>query len=309
MRYLNRLSLLSILFVVVLAAPAQDPAQPKAPGFFRRPPLPEGTTVQKDLAYGPHERNNLDLYIPKSDKPLPLVVWVHGGGWERGSKNNTGPSMDLLKEGYAVASVNYRLSQHAVFPAQIEDCKSAVRWLRANASKYNLDPDHVGAWGMSAGGHLVALLGTTDDAAFTTSEDNKKVSSRVQAVCDWFGPADFLHWGMVTASDPLAQNPSALSRLLGGLVPSKLDLARQASPVSYAGKSSAPFLIFHGDHDPLVPLQQSEELNDVLKRAGVESSLHVVKGGSHGGPAFMAPEIKQAEFEFFGKHLKSKTAN
>jgi len=307
MRYLKRLSFLAVL-VVALAAAAQDPAQPKVPGFFRRPPLPEGASVHKDLVYGPHERNNLDLYVPKSDKPLPLVVWVHGGGWERGSKNNTGPSMDLLKEGYAVASINYRLSQHGVFPAQIEDCKSAVRWLRANAGKYNFDADHVGAWGMSAGGHLVALLGTTDDAAFTPVDGNKKVSSKVQAVCDWFGPADFLRWGSVTSSDPIAQSPSALSRLLGGLVPNKMDLARQASPVTYAGKSSAPFLIFHGDRDFLVPLQQSEELNDTLKKAGVDSTLHVVKGGSHGGPAFMAPEIKVAEFEFFGKYLKAKEA-
>jgi acetyl esterase/lipase len=298
-----------VLLIAVFAAPAQDAAKepPKAttPGFFRRPPLPEGTTVHRDLAYGPHERNTLDLYLPKSDKPLPLVVWIHGGGWERGSKNNTGPSMDLLKEGYAVASVNYRLSQHAVFPAQIEDCKGAIRWLRKNAGKYNFDPDHVGAWGMSAGGHLVALLGTTDDTNFAPSDDNKNISSKVQAVCDWFGPADFLHWGTVTASDPLAQNPSALSRLLGGLIPDKMDLAKQASPVTYVGKSNAPFLIYHGDHDFLVPLQQSEELNDLLKKAGVESTLHVVKNGSHGGPAFMAPEIKQAEFEFFGKYLKS----
>jgi acetyl esterase/lipase len=235
MRLLTRFVVFSALLFVVVAAPAQQPAQPKAPGFVRRPPLPEGTTVHKDLSYGAHERNTLDLYIPKSDKPLPLVVWVHGGGWERGSKNNTGPSMDLLKEGYAVASINYRLSQHAVFPAQIEDCKSAICWLRLNAGKYNLDPERFGAWGMSAGGHLAALLGTTDDAAFCPANGDKKSSSKVQAVCDWFGPADFLHWGTMTISDPLAQQPSALSRLFGGLVPNKVELARQASPVTYAG--------------------------------------------------------------------------
>src|SRR5205823_8686811 len=115
------------------------------------------------LRYGPHlERNVLDLYRPpKAEGPVPLVIWVHGGGWQNGDKSRT-PALDLLARGYAVASINYRLSQHAPFPAQIHDCKAAVRFLRAHAAEYRLDPDRVGAWGMSAGGHLVALLGTSD---------------------------------------------------------------------------------------------------------------------------------------------------
>ena len=122
--------------------------------------------VLKDLPYveNGHARNKLDLYLPKDAKgPLPVVVWVHGGAWRAGSKDGCRAAW-LTGKGYAVASINYRLSQHAVFPAQIEDCKAAIRWLRANAGKYHFDPDHIGVWGESAGGHLVALLGTTGGA-------------------------------------------------------------------------------------------------------------------------------------------------
>ncbi|HEX4588895.1 MAG TPA: alpha/beta hydrolase [Gemmataceae bacterium] len=305
MRYLKRFLLPFTLLVAVVAAPAQDQVKTLP---VRRSIIPAGTTVLKDLAYGPHGRNKLDLYVPKSDTPLPLIVWVHGGGWEMGSKERTGPSLALLEKGFALASINYRLSSQAVFPAQIEDCKAAVRWLRANAKEHNLDPVHFGAWGMSAGGHLVALLGTTGDADFCSLDGGKDCSSAVQAVCDWFGPADFLHWGAITVNDPFARRPSPISRLFGGLVPDKLDVAKKASPILHVSKASAPFLIFHGDKDGMVPLQQSEALNEALKKAGVESALHVVKNAGHGGVGFMVPEVLQEEEAFFGKYLKSKLA-
>src|SRR5262249_24089734 len=138
-----------------------------------------------------HERQKLDLYLPdKADGPLPVVVWVHGGAWRQGSKNGC-PGVYLAARGFAVASVGCRLSHDAVFPAQIEDCKAAVRWLRANAKKYTLDPDHVGAWGASAGGHLVALLGTTGGMKDLEGKDGDlDQSSKVQCVVDWFGPTD-----------------------------------------------------------------------------------------------------------------------
>jgi acetyl esterase/lipase len=292
------------LAVLTLAGPAvaADRAEKKDPR------VPDGAKVERDLEYGPHGvGNRLDLYLPeKADEPRPLVIWVHGGGWEGGSKNGGGPSLDLLRKGYAVASINYRLSKDAVFPAQIEDCQAAVRWLRSHAKEYNLDPDHFGAWGMSAGGHLVALLGTSDDATFPVRVAGQQCSCGVQAVCDWFGPADFLHWGTLTVDNPLAQRPSAISRLFGGTVPEKQDLARKASPVTHVSKTSAPFLILHGDKDPIVPLQQSEELNELLKKAGVDSTLHVIKGNGHGGAGFMAAEVLQEEEAFFGKYLKAK---
>src|SRR5260370_39954354 len=161
----------------------------------QRPRFPEGTKSLRDLEYvkGGHERQKLDLYLPeKSDDPLPLIIWIHGGAWMAGSKENP-PGIELLKRGYALASINYRLSQHAKFPAQLEDCKAAIRWLRANATTYHLDPDRIGVWGASAGGHLVALLRTTGDVKELEGEEgNPQQSSGGQSVVDWFGPTDIL---------------------------------------------------------------------------------------------------------------------
>src|SRR5215475_12014047 len=150
-----------------------------------QPSLPSGTQKLKDLEYGHGSGRamHLDLYIPeKSDKPLPLIIWIHGGAWMAGSKDNPSPALRFLKDGYAVAQVGYRFSQEATFPAQIQDCKAAVRWLRANAEKYNLDSNKFIAWGASAGGHLVALLGVTGGVADLEGTVNDlKQSSRVQA--------------------------------------------------------------------------------------------------------------------------------
>ncbi len=161
--------------------------------------VPEGTTVHRNLEYvkGGHERQRLDLYVPeKADGPLPVIVWVHGGAWLTGSKEGGGPALPFVGKGYAVASINYRLSQHAKFPAQIEDCKAAIRWLRANAKTYNLDPGRFGVWGASAGGHLVALLGTSGDVKdLEGNAGTDDQSSRVQAVVDWFGPTDVTQMG------------------------------------------------------------------------------------------------------------------
>src|SRR5262249_44838326 len=156
-----------------------------------RPKLPEGTKAHANLEYVPggHARQRLDLYVPaKADTPLPVIVWVHGGAWLGGGKGGGGPAVPLVGKGYAVASINYRLSQHAVFPAQIEDCKAAIRWLRANAKTYNLNPERIGVWGASAGGHLVALLGTSGDALDREGKGgNADQSSRVQAAVGFFG--------------------------------------------------------------------------------------------------------------------------
>src|SRR5262249_12628746 len=148
--------------------------------------------IHRDLPYvtGGHQRQTLDLYLPSAEQPVPLIIWIHGGAWRVGSKEDDLP-LDYLAQGCAVASINYRLSQHALFPAQIEDCKAAVRWLRANATRFKLDPQRFGAWGPSAGGHLAALLGTTGAVRAFEVGANLVVSSRVQAVVDYFGPTDF----------------------------------------------------------------------------------------------------------------------
>ena len=269
-----------------------------------QPKPPTGVKVLRDLAYveGGHERNRLDLYLPeKAEGRLPVVVWIHGGAWYAGNKDDC-PAASWPTKGCAVASVNYRLSQHAVFPAQIEDCKAAIRWLRANAAKYSLDPDHIGVWGASAGGHLVALLGTTAGVKeWDRRGGNLDQSSRVQCVLDWFGPTELTTMGV--EGDPPG-SPVAL--LIGGPAQQNKDKARKASPLTYVNKDAAPFLIMHGDKDDIVPLRQSELLADALKKAGVEVTLQVVKGNGHGGPGFNTPESRKLIEEFFAKHLRNK---
>jgi acetyl esterase/lipase len=267
--------------------------------------LPEGTKVYRDLEYikGGHERQRLDLYLPeKADAPLPLIVWVHPGAWMFGSKNDVGPTLPFVQKGYAVASIGYRLSQQAQFPAQIEDCKAAVNWLRANAKKYNLDPERIGAWGASSGGHLVALLGTSGSVK---DLDGKKVpldqSSRVQAVVDWFGPTDITKMG---GGHDAPDSPEA--KLIGGPVQENKEKAARANPIAFVTKEAPPFLIMHGDNDPLVPFSQSELLVTALKNAGVDVTFRPVKGAGHGGPAFSSADNLRAVEEFLDKHLKAR---
>ncbi len=267
-------------------------------------------TVLRDIEYVPggHERQKLDLYLPDEsdsqpapDAKRPLIIWVHGGAWRAGSKQNC-PARRFVREGYAVASINYRLSQHAIFPAQIQDCKAAVRWLRANAGQYGYDPNRFGAWGASAGGHLVALLGTAGDVNEFDVGPNAGVSSRVQAVCDFFGPTDFTkmssYWSTMDHDSP--QSPE--SQLVGGAIQDNKDKVRRANPIAYATAHDPPFLIVHGDKDPLVPHNQSEMLYDALKNAGVDVTFYTVSGGGHGG--FKDPQVDILVAEFFNKHLR-----
>lgn len=275
------------------------------------PALPgAGPKSLRDLPYvtNGHERQKLDLFLPAgAGEPRPLVVWIHGGGWEGGNKDNC-PALGLLARGFAVASLNYRLSQHAPFPAQIEDCKAAVRWLRAHAAEYGIDPERIGTWGASAGGHLVALLGTTGHVRDFDRGENLDQSSRVQCVLDWFGPTDFLHWGegsLVSVVDP----KSPIVKLFGGPIRGREPLARSASPVTFVQKDAAPFLIMHGDKDALVPLQQSQELQGALQGAGVESNLEVLAGAGHGGGAFLSPDKTKLMTGFFERHLTKAPAH
>jgi acetyl esterase/lipase len=246
----------------------------------------------------------LDIYIPMLAKaPTPLIVFIHGGAWLQGSKDEA-PGTLLCRQGFAVASINYRLTQEAPFPAQIEDCKAAIRFLRANASKYNIDPKRVGVWGVSAGGHLAALLGTSCGVkALEGNLGNPDVDSCVQAVCDWCGPSDLVsvagQAGSRTKIDyESAQGPVA--KLLGGLQTDRRDLAIAASPVTYVDKTDPPFLIEHGDIDDLVPFAQSQELEEKLTQAGVPNKLFVIKGGGH---SFSNEEEFNHVGEFFKETL------
>jgi acetyl esterase/lipase len=243
----------------------------------------------------------LDLYVPKNAaKAPPVVIWIHGGGWEAGNRGDGCP-LPLAKAGFAYASIDYRLSQVAKFPAQILDCKAAVRWVRANAAKYHYNADKIGVVGASAGGHLVALLGTTnDDPQLEGSEGTTGVSSSVQAVVDYFGPTDFPSIVKQATAEQDANLDNPVTHLFGGTVADKADLARLASPISHVSPKACPFFILHGDHDNIVPLSQSTELNDALKTSGVSSQLVIVKGGGHG---FDDPASVAAAMEFLKQQL------
>lgn len=266
--------------------------------------------IQRDLIYKRVEGTalRLDLYLPKTvSAPLPAIIWIHGGGWHGGG-NERCPPASFVHDGYAAASIDFRLTAKAPFPAQIEDCKAAVRWLRANASKYNLDPNRIGVWGFSSGGHLAALLGTSGGVAeLEGNGDNMSYSSRVQAVCDVSGPADLVRLFQDVSGAPTATKPkvrAGVRALLGGSIEESKAMA--ASPIQYVSKDDPPFLIIHGDQDTTVPVSQSQSLAAALKAAGVEATLEIAKGRGHGqaGPSFQ-PVIKA----FFDKYLKKKQGN
>ena len=270
-------------------------AQPHTNQPPRSFPVPPGVEALRDLEYGRAGDRplRLDLYLPeKGQRPLPLIVWIHGGAWMAGSKNSPSPALTFTREGYAVAQVGYRLSQDAKFPAQIYDCKGAVRWLRANAEKYHLDANKFVAWGASAGGHLVALLGTSGGVAELEGDVNDlKESSRVQAVIDWFGPTDLLQIGGPPSDIPHNAPDSPESKLIGGALLENKDKAAKASPITYVSKAAPPFLIMHGDQDRTVPFNQSELLYGALKKAGVDATFIPMKGAGHGfgGPQAIEP--------------------
>ena len=296
------LILLAISLVTFSSAHAQQP-----------PRVPDGVKAQRNIAYveNGHERQKLDLYLPeKANAPMPLVIWIHGGGWAAGSKDNC-PALRFTERGYAVASIGYRLSGHAVFPAQIEDCKAAIRWLRAHAGEYHIDPKKFGAWGSSAGGHLVALVGTSGDVKQFDVGANLDQSSRVQAVCDYFGPTDITQMDVhALASAPFKHDSagSPESKLIGGAVQENKDKAARVNPITYVSSDDPPFLIVHGDKDPLVPHHQSELLFDSLKKSGVSAHFHTIHGAGHGGPGFAGKNIDDMVAAFFDERLKSSSA-
>jgi acetyl esterase/lipase len=266
--------------------------------------LPAGTSAHLDISYvtNGHALQKLDLYVPRTEGKVPLIIFVHGGGFSRGDKRGESP-LQFLAEGYAFASLNYRLSQDAIFPAQIEDCKAAVRWLRSNAVRLKLDPDRFGAWGTSAGGHLVAMLGTTGDTTVFDVGENLGVSSRVQAVADWFGPTDFLQMDAHRLPNGMGHDAagSPESRLIGGPIQRNKEKVARANPITYITAGDPPFLIAHGDNDRLVPHHQSVLLEAALKKAGVPVTFYTVKGGGHGFRNSTADALRK---DFFKKHLK-----
>jgi acetyl esterase/lipase len=287
----------SLIAIVAATAAAGSPGRSPVS-------VPEGTRQFRDLAYvtGGHPRQKLDLYLPREGKGLPLIICVHGGAFMTGDKADMVPA-DFLARGYAVASINYRLSGDALFPAQIRDCKAAVRWLRAHAAQYGLDPRRFAAWGASAGGHLVAMLGTTGGVKELDVGENASVSSRVQAVVDNYGPTDFLQMDAHRLPNGQAHDraDSPESRLVGGPIHERPEDVARANPITYVTRDAPPFLIVHGDSDPLVPHHQSELLEAALRRAGVPVTLYTVRGGGHG--RFSDPKVAELTRDFLARNL------
>ena len=258
-------------------------------------PVTNAKPQYQDRAYANlSPAQKLDLYLPHGFGPYPVVLMVHGGGFMFGDKADDisrAGTDSLLDNGFAVAVINYRLSGEAKAPAQIWDLKTAVRWLRAHASEYDLNPDRFGAWGASAGGNLVALLGTSCDIAALEGAElgYPGESSRIQAAIDWFGPVDFLQMDRQFAEFPDSQTHDAPdspeSVLIGAPIQMRPDLVKVVNPLTYITPSASPFLIQHGTADHLVPPQQSQKLYDaLLKAVGVEKvSLTLLKDAPHGG--------------------------
>ncbi len=292
------------LIFALLLLPASSPSslstQPESPSQG----LPSGAVVHRDLFYvaGGHDRQSLDLYLPPGASRAPLIIYIHGGAFRMGDKSR-GVPLEYLERGYAVASIGYRLSQHAIFPAQLEDCKAAVRWLRANAGRYGLDPFRFLAWGPSAGGHLAAMLGVTGDVRDFDVGDNLEFSSRVQAVVDYFGPTDFLQMDAHRLPGGMAHDApdSPESQLVGGPIQQHPERVARANPITYVSTDDPPFLIVHGDADPLVPHHQSVLLAAALEQAGVPVTFYTVKGGGHG--QFQDPRAGELTADFIDRRI------
>ncbi|MBM4412975.1 MAG: alpha/beta hydrolase [Chloroflexi bacterium] len=254
--------------------------------MFTLTSLPVGTTFYPDIAYvvNGHERQYLDMYIPATPGPYPVVVWIHGGAFRMGSKADRVPLV-MLNRGYAIVAINYRLSQHAIFPAQIEDCKSAVRWLRAHAGEYDLDNTRFVAWGESAGGYLASMLGTCGHVRAWDVGAHLDYSSRVQAVIDFFGPTDFLQMDAQRLPHGMTHNDadSPESQLIGGPIQQHVAAVTTANPITHIDGFAAPFLVIHGDADPLVPHGQSVLLVEALQQQCIPVTLNMIIGGEHGG--------------------------
>lgn len=294
------------LFVFGAAAAAKEPGET---------PTPASMTYTIDVPYADTDnpRQTLDLLIPKDsgNEPLPVIVYIHGGAWNHGEKKWPLYRMvEYVATGdYAAVMVGYRLSGEAQWPAQIHDCKAAIRWVRANAKRLGLDADRIGVMGDSAGGHLVAMLGTSGDVSDMDGElgSDTAVSSRVACVVDYYGPADFLHLYKTapegTGADKNVPYPTVAS-LLGAPIRDAPEKAASASPVSYVTAGDPPFLILHGTADSVVPFSQSEVLHTALRNADAPSTLITVEGGRHGwGPGTGTDELSLG---FFDHHLRGK---
>lgn len=284
-----------------LAGPSDSTAQDKA----KQPTPPAGVTYEADVEYGTGGNSPLFLDIARPANATgksPCIVVIHGGGWRGGNRKlHTDIIFNLAKQGYVAATVQYRLVPTARFPAQIEDVKCAVRFLRANAEKYQLDPKRIGATGFSAGAHLAMLLGTMGPKdGLEGSGGSPDQASQVQAVVAFFGPTD------LSAGDFPAIVVGMINDLVDGTPEEHPERRKRASPITYVDAGDAPTLIFQGTKDPLVPHTQAVIMADALTKAGVPGRVELLLGASHGWGGAELLRTAEASLVFFNQHLKHK---
>jgi uncharacterized protein (TIGR03437 family) len=268
-----------------------------------------------DYAGKGNARQMLDLWVPQGDGPFPVIVWIHGGAFRAGSKASPPPFPDrLMARGFAFASIGYRLSTEAQWPAQIQDVKAAIRFLRANAERYKLDANHFGVVGASAGSHLAAMLGTSGGVTLWDTPDmpNAGVSSRVQAVVDQFGPLDFGQMDAMQMPSCSAGTTSTASSpesaLLGCTIGTCPEKTREASPITYVDANTPPFLLAHGSNDCNISPEQSRLMAETLVRAGHHPIFRVIPGAGHGGSQFDNAAYLSLVDSFFIRTLKAGSA-
>lgn len=273
--------------------------------------FPEGTTFHQNIPYA-HDtlkKHLLDIYYPKNAKGnAPLVIWVHGGGWMQNDKYADMSYMKntirtLLEKGYALASIDYRHSTTAKFPAQIQDCNQAVDFLYQHAAEYKVDKNKFVLMGFSAGGHLASLLALSGNSTIPDFYyDKKKPAFKIKAVLDFYGPSNFIMFYSTATDVDAAADP--ISVLIGASPLKRPDLSAQASPITYVDKNDPPFLIVHGEKDESVPVSQSLLLKSAFDLNHVKSQIIVVKNAPHYGPMFDTDEVRTKMFAFLDAELK-----
>ncbi len=291
----------SLFFCVVLAN-AQAPTRIQQ--IF-----PEGTIFHENVPYANDtlKKHLLDIYLPtKSQAPLPLVIWIHGGAWKLNDKyadmgymKNTIRS--FIENGYALASIDYRHSTTAIFPAQIQDCNQAIEYIYKNAATYNIDKNRFVLIGFSAGGHLASLLALSNNQNIPQFYLKSKPGFRIKAVLDFYGPSDFL---LFSANGNPSDTDDPISTLLGASPLKRPDISKLASPSAYVDKNDPPFFIVHGEKDESVPLSQSYLLQSLLTLAKVKNELTIVKDAPHYGEMFDTEDIRKKLFTFLNEYSK-----
>lgn len=308
-----------LILIAMAVAPAMDAAQPGIDQVeFERPigqqmlqASPDPVAIESDIPYldTDNPQHLLDLYLPNERKAraLPVIVFIHGGGWTSGDKSSAAVHLiPLVRSGqYAGVSINYRFSSEAIWPAQLEDCRAAIRWVRENAEARGLDAEHIGVWGPSAGGHLALMVGLTGNARERSAK--RDVDNSVAAIANFFGVTDMLALREKPDSRPgnaAAMKPETPEELLiGGLLAANRDKAKSASPITYVSADDPPVLTVHGDADPKIPYDQAVRLDAALRDAGVPSYFVTVVGGGHGNFSGAADDRLKA---FFDRYLRGQ---